>query len=131
MAVSSPSVLSRRPIFAAFIVGVTLASFWLVTPSGYSYTYDSSGSGDGQMPGTNVPEGGFGFAWAGLVMQVDTTGTGGTGGTAATNGTGSSGSGLANTGSGVQALLLIGGAVTLTALGVAGVTVVGRCRRNA
>lgn len=39
----------------------------VITPSGYSYTYDSSGSGDGNMPGTTVPEGGAGFAWAGLV----------------------------------------------------------------
>jgi hypothetical protein len=40
----------------------------VVTPDGWSYTYDSSGSGDGQMPGTYVPSGGAGFAWAGLVF---------------------------------------------------------------
>ena len=39
----------------------------VVTPSGYTYTYDSSGTSDGQMPGTYVPSGGIGFAWAGLV----------------------------------------------------------------
>lgn len=39
----------------------------VVTPSGYSYTYDSTGAGDGQMPSTYVPSGGLGFAWAGLV----------------------------------------------------------------
>lgn len=39
----------------------------VITPSGYSYTYDSNGTGDGQMPGTYVPSGGVGFAWAGLV----------------------------------------------------------------
>lgn len=39
----------------------------VVTPSGYTYTYDSSGTNDGQMPGTYVPSGGIGFAWAGLV----------------------------------------------------------------
>lgn len=42
------------------------------TPDGWSYTYDSNGSGDGLMPGTVVPVGGVGFAWAGLVY----TGTG-------------------------------------------------------
>lgn len=39
----------------------------VVTPSGYTYTYDSAGTNDGQMPGTYVPSGGIGFAWAGLV----------------------------------------------------------------
>lgn len=42
----------------------------VVTPSGYSYTYDSSGSSDGIMPGTLVPAGGVGFAWAGLVTEA-------------------------------------------------------------
>lgn len=39
----------------------------VTTPDGWSYTYDSNGSGDGLMPGTVVPVGGVGFAWAGLV----------------------------------------------------------------
>lgn len=42
----------------------------VVTPTGYSYTYDSSGSSDGIMPGTLVPAGGVGFAWAGLVTEA-------------------------------------------------------------
>lgn len=37
------------------------------TPDGWSYTYDSSGTNDGDMPGTIVPVGGVGFAWAGLI----------------------------------------------------------------
>lgn len=41
----------------------------VVTPSGYTYTYDSAGTNDGQMPGTYVPSGGIGFAWAGLVTD--------------------------------------------------------------
>jgi hypothetical protein len=40
----------------------------VITPDGWSYTFDSSGSGDGEMPGTYVPSGGAGFAWAGLVF---------------------------------------------------------------
>lgn len=89
----------------------------VVTPSGYTYTYDSTGTGDGQMPGTYVPTGGLGFAWAGLVTDPGTGGTGGgtdpgTGGTtdpgSENNGTDS----LANTGSndlylGITGLLLI------------------------
>jgi len=43
----------------------------VVTPDGYSYTYDSSGLADGRMPETNVPEGGIGFAWAGLAREAD------------------------------------------------------------
>lgn len=39
----------------------------VTTPDGWSYTYDSSGTNDGNMPGTIVPAGGVGFAWAGLV----------------------------------------------------------------
>ena len=39
----------------------------VTTPAGWSYTYDSSGTNDGNMPGTIVPAGGVGFAWAGLV----------------------------------------------------------------
>lgn len=42
----------------------------VVTPDGYTYTYDSSGSSDGIMPGTLVPAGGVGFAWAGLVTEA-------------------------------------------------------------
>lgn len=45
----------------------------VTTPDGWSYTYDSSGASDGDMPGTIVPVGGVGFAWAGLVY----TGTAG------------------------------------------------------
>ena len=44
----------------------------VITPDGWSYTYDSSGSNDGQMPGTYVPAGGAGFAWAGLVFLGNT-----------------------------------------------------------
>jgi hypothetical protein len=40
----------------------------VITPDGWSYTYDSAGSNDGLMPGTYVPAGGVGFAWAGLVF---------------------------------------------------------------
>lgn len=39
----------------------------VTTPTGWSYTYDSTGVSDGDMPGTIVPVGGVGFAWAGLV----------------------------------------------------------------
>lgn len=39
----------------------------VTTPDGWSYTYDSNGGADGNMPGTIVPVGGVGFAWAGLV----------------------------------------------------------------
>ena len=41
----------------------------VTTPDGWSYTYDSSGTNDGDMPGTIVPVGGVGFAWAGLVFS--------------------------------------------------------------
>ena len=40
----------------------------VITPDGWSYTYDSSGTSDGTMPETYVPAGGAGFAWAGLVF---------------------------------------------------------------
>lgn len=52
----------------------------VVTPSGYTYTYDSNGTSDGQMPGTYVPSGGIGFAWAGLVSDPSSEGGGGSGG---------------------------------------------------
>ena len=44
----------------------------VITPSGYVYTYDSNGTNDGRMPGTYVPSGGIGFAWAGLVNDPGT-----------------------------------------------------------
>ena len=77
----------------------------VVTPSGYTYTYDSNGTNDGQMPGTYVPSGGIGFAWAGLVNDPNSSNSG--------NG---NGSGLANTGGDstvpltLSVLFLIGGA---------------------
>jgi hypothetical protein len=46
----------------------------VVTPSGYTYTYDSTGTNDGSMPGTYVPSGGVGFAWAGLVSDPGSSG---------------------------------------------------------
>lgn len=46
----------------------------VVTPTGYTYTYDSNGTSDGQMPGTYVPSGGIGFAWAGLVTDPNSGG---------------------------------------------------------
>lgn len=60
----------------------------VVTPSGYVYTYDSAGTNDGQMPGTYVPSGGIGFAWAGLVNDPGSN----------TDPGSSSGNGLASTG---------------------------------
>ena len=62
----------------------------VVTPSGYVYTYDSGGTNDGQMPGTYVPSGGIGFAWAGLVNDPGSNNI--------TDPGSSSGNGLANTG---------------------------------
>jgi len=72
----------------------------VITPSGYTYTYDSNGSGDGQMPGTYVPSGGVGFAWAGLVLDPNTSGGGSNGGDPNTGGsTGNTSDGdLASTG---------------------------------
>lgn len=46
----------------------------VITPEGWSYTYDSAGGGDGLMPGTYVPLGGVGFAWAGLVWGTGSNG---------------------------------------------------------
>lgn len=78
----------------------------VTTPDGWSYTYDSSGLSDGDMPGTIVPVGGVGFAWAGLVY----TGTAGStvnsdgtitlpdGSIVSADGTVISAAGLANTG---------------------------------
>jgi len=95
----------------------------VITPSGYSYTYDSSGTNDGSMPGTNVPEGGFGFAWAGLVLEGSSGGSGNSG--SSSSGPGSSSStDLAATGAdeqgilfgGLAAAVLIAGGVTLTVL---------------
>lgn len=88
----------------------------VITPTGYSYTYDSNGTGDGAMPGTYVPAGGLGFAWAGLVQgpQTSTGNSGGTTGT--TNGTTSDGSSLANTGTQVPFGTMIFG-VLLTLAG--------------
>lgn len=83
----------------------------VVTPTGYIYTYDSNGTGDGQMPGTYVPSGGIGFAWAGLVADPNAGSGGGS------NGGSSDGSGnsLANTGSDVPWLPLTFGAMFLLA----------------
>lgn len=38
----------------------------VTTPTGYTYTYDASGTNDGTMPETYVPAGGVGFTWAGI-----------------------------------------------------------------
>ena len=87
----------------------------VVTPSGYTYTYDSNGTGDGQMPGTYVPSGGIGFAWAGLVADPNAGSGGGSNG--GSNGGSSDGSGnsLANTGSDLPVLPLTLGAMFLLA----------------
>ena len=93
----------------------------VITPSGYTYTYDSNGTGDGQMPGTYVPAGGLGFAWAGLVTDPGTggntdpgtggntdPGTGGNGGSTDPGTDSSATSGLANTGSNDIYLAIVG-----------------------
>lgn len=93
----------------------------VITPDGWSYTYDSAGSSDGQMPGTYVPSGGAGFAWAGLVYVGTTSGgTGGTGG-AGGSGAGSTGSGTA----GKSALSTTGFDSTWILISIAALTVVG------
>lgn len=89
----------------------------VTTPDGWSYTYDSYGSGDGNMPGTIVPVGGVGFAWAGLVygtVNPDGTITQPDGTIIGADGSVISAAGLANTGmstswyvAGVIALQLI------------------------
>lgn len=40
----------------------------VVTPSGYTYTYDSAGASDGSAP-TMVPAGSVGYMWAGLISS--------------------------------------------------------------
>lgn len=83
----------------------------VITPSGYTYTYDSYGTGDGAMPGTYVPSGGIGFAWAGLVTDPNADAGGG----------GDSGSdddsenNLANTGSELLLLPLSAGLLFIAA----------------
>lgn len=62
----------------------------VTTPEGYTYTYDSNGTADGQMPGTYVPAGGVGFAYAGIVQ--DGSGGGSSGGSSG-GGSGSSSGG--------------------------------------
>lgn len=109
----------------------------VITPDGWSYTYDSAGSSDGQMPGTYVPAGGAGFAWAGLVFVGTTPATttpgttsgttpGTTSGTtpSKTSGTAAKTSGLATTGNdlawmndAIVALVAIGGAFVLMGRG--------------
>lgn len=84
----------------------------VITPSGYTYTYDSNGIGDGRMPGTYVPSGGIGFAWAGLVNDPN-SGSNGSG-----SGSGS-GSDLANTGSELPLVPLTLGFLSLIAGGIA------------
>ena len=112
----------------------------VITPDGWSYTYDSAGTSDGQMPGTYVPAGGAGFAWAGLVFVGTTPSTtagstpgttsgttpGTTAGTTpgAKSGTAAKSSGLATTGTdlswmndAIVALVAIGGAFVLMGRG--------------
>lgn len=86
----------------------------VVTPSGYTYTYDSTGSNDGQMPGTYVPSGGVGFAWAGLVSDPGTDNSGG--GTDGGTDGGTEGS-LANTGEAAPLVPLTLGLLSLIAGG--------------
>jgi len=86
----------------------------VVTPSGYTYTYDSNGTNDGQMPGTYVPSGGIGFAWAGLVNDPNSSNNNSNSNSNSNTG-GTSGS-LAGTGGDntvplvLSGLLLVGGA---------------------
>lgn len=78
----------------------------VITPSGYTYTYDSAGTNDGTMPGTYVPAGGVGFAWAGLVNDPGSSNNGG----------GSNNGGSGNTGENTLANTGDEGAVPLTGL---------------
>lgn len=134
----STAGLSIRSVTTAFTVYTDASGYFLIdnvpegdwtvkviTPTGYSYTYDSNGTSDGSMPGTYVPSGGLGFAWAGLVSgpqttitdpNSDTTGTtpGTTTGTTPGTTTGTtpgseanSGDSLANTGSQVPYLQIV------------------------
>ena len=90
----------------------------VITPDGWQYTYDSSGSSDGSMPETFVPAGGAGFAWAGLVY-TGVTGGGADGGTnGGANGSSNRASGLPATGAGGSWVLLTVGA--LSAIGAGG-----------
>lgn len=98
---------------------------WIVvvsTPDGWVYTYDSSGTNDGSMPGTTVPVGGLGFAWAGLVqgtVNSDGSITLPDGSVVSPDGTVSSPAGLAKTGLS-QSWLVVGFiAFQIVALGVA------------
>lgn len=88
----------------------------VVTPDGYSYTYDSSGSNDGIMPGTLVPAGGVGFAWAGLVTQAQVDAENAAAAAAAAEVAALANTGMSSTGwiAGAVAIQLIGvGAVLL------------------
>lgn len=94
----------------------------VTTPDGWVYTYDSSGTNDGSMPGTTVPVGGAGFAWAGLVqgtVNSDGSITLPDGTVVSADGTVISTAGLANTG--VSQSWYIAGiiALQLVALGAA------------
>ena len=73
----------------------------VTTPDGYTYTYDSNGTADGQMPGTYVPAGGVGFASAGIVQDGSDSGSGsgGSGSGSGSGGSGSSGSESGGSGS--------------------------------
>lgn len=83
----------------------------VVTPTGYTYTYDSSGTNDGIMPGTLVPAGGVGFAWAGLVTDVS-SGSG-------------SGSGTGTDSSTTSALAKTGESSVAPIIGIVGFIIVG------
>jgi hypothetical protein len=93
----------------------------VITPDGWTYTYDSAGSSDGQMPGTYVPAGGAGFAWAGLVLASAAPSTTAPGTT--TPGTTAPG---ATTGAGTKATLSTTGVdSTWMLISIAALTVVG------
>lgn len=93
------------------------------TPDGWTYTYDSSGTNDGLMPGTYVPAGGVGFAWAGLVYTGSSSGSG--------SGSGSStspASALAKTG--VSSVAPVIGIVGFIVVGLGIALLVARRREN-
>jgi hypothetical protein len=91
----------------------------VITPSGYVYTYDSSGTNDGQMPGTYVPSGGIGFAWAGLVQDPNAGSNTGGGSNNSGGGSNSSGSGSSSelAGTGSADLWVFGSGVVMVAAG--------------
>ena len=109
----------------------------VTTPTGYSYTYDASGTNDGSMPETYVPSGGVGFTWASIKPISDPNANNGgsnggnnSGGNNGGSNSGSNSSGnnsgsnsgtnsntLASTGSNAEFLLIVGTA--LLAVGAA------------